>query len=92
MCWNYQGAGHPRFHNIIQEYWKEFSLNILSLLEPRVNGIRADGIIAKMRILNSFRVEANGFARGIWLCWNEEIHVHVLDFHPQVIHSQGIHV
>ncbi|MBA0694313.1 hypothetical protein Goari_004624 [Gossypium aridum] len=40
-------------------------------LKLGVSGARADGIIAKIGYPNSFRVEANGFAGGIWLCWND---------------------
>lgn len=68
ISWNYQGAGHLRFHNIIKEYRKDFSLNLICLLKAWVSGIRADGIISKLEFLNFFRVEANRFVEGIWIC------------------------
>lgn len=64
MCWNCQGACHPRFHYFV-EYCKEFSSSLLCLLGTRVSGARTDGIIAKLGYINSFRVKANGFAGGI---------------------------
>lgn len=48
LCWNFQRAGHPRFHNIVKEYRKEFVSNLFCFLEPRVSGARVDSIIAKM--------------------------------------------
>lgn len=86
ICWNCQRAGHPRFHNIVKEYRKEFTPNLFCFLEPRVSGTRANEIIAKMSFSNSFRVKANGFAGVIWLCWNEDTQVEILNFHPRVIH------
>lgn len=65
MCWNCQGADHPCFHNMIKEYHKEFSPDILCLLKTRISGTRVIGIIAKLSFCNSFKVEANGFAGGI---------------------------
>lgn len=55
MCWNCQGAGHPRFHKIIRKYRHEISPNVLCLLEPRISGIRADGIIAKLGFFTLFQ-------------------------------------
>ncbi|KAK8292989.1 hypothetical protein V6Z12_D06G159300 [Gossypium hirsutum] len=69
-------AGHPRFYNFVKEYRVEFLPDLFCLLEPQVSGARADGIIAKIGYLNSFKVEANGFAGGIWLYWDEDV-VHV---------------
>lgn len=85
MCWNCKGAGHSRFHSFIKNIVRNYP-NLLCLLETRVSGIRADGIIANLGYLNSFRVKANGFAGGIWVCWNEDLFVDILNIHSQVIH------
>ncbi|MBA0849510.1 hypothetical protein Goshw_016955 [Gossypium schwendimanii] len=37
--------------------------------EPKVSGHKADEIIAKLRLHYSYRVEARGFLRGIWIGW-----------------------
>ncbi|PPD83329.1 hypothetical protein GOBAR_DD19744 [Gossypium barbadense] len=51
-----------------------------------VSRVKADGIITKIGYPDSFRVEANGFAGGIWLCWNNDIMVDILNRHSQVVH------
>ncbi|MBA0827858.1 hypothetical protein Goarm_012602 [Gossypium armourianum] len=54
--------------------------------DVEVSRVRADGIITKIGYPNSFRVEANGFAEGIWLCWTNDIMVDILNIHSQVVH------
>ncbi|MBA0860411.1 hypothetical protein Goshw_017468 [Gossypium schwendimanii] len=44
-----------------------------------VSEARVDDIISKIWYLTSFQVEANWFAGGIWICWNEDFPVDVLD-------------
>ncbi|KAJ4834585.1 hypothetical protein Tsubulata_040731 [Turnera subulata] len=56
-------------------------------MEPRVSGKRAERIIKKLRFPNSHRVEARGFAGGIWLLWDDDrVHITILHNHPQFIH------
>ncbi|KAK5772133.1 hypothetical protein PVK06_048404 [Gossypium arboreum] len=86
--WNCQGAGHPRFHNVMNEYKKDFFSDLICLFETRVSRARVDGIIAKLGYPNSLKVEANRFASGIWLCWNENILVDILEIHCYMIHSR----
>lgn len=71
----------------MKEYQKEFSPNLFCFFEPRISGTWVDGILAKMGFSSSFRVEENGFAGGIWLCWNDDTQVEILKFHPQIIHA-----
>lgn len=68
VVWNCQGMGHLRFRNIMKGYRKDLSPNLFCFLEPRVSGARVDSFIARMRFRNSFKVEANGFGGGIWVC------------------------
>lgn len=86
FCWNFQGVGHPKFHNFMSEYKRDFSTDLVCLLETRINDTRADGVIAKMRFPNSFRAEVNGFIGSIWLCWTDNIIADVLEVHFQVVH------
>lgn len=55
-----QGCANSKFPQILREYSKEFKLNILSLLEPRVSGFEADSIIEKLGLDRTHRVEAVG--------------------------------
>lgn len=33
-----------------------------------------------------FKVKVNGFAEGIWLCWDNDFFVNIIYIHPQVVH------
>lgn len=85
IFWNCQGTGHPRFHKFVVEYRREFNLDIFCFFETRVSGDRVDGIISKLGFDNSHRNEVVCFVGGIWVLWNDTVHVDIVDFHPQVI-------
>ncbi|KAH1096692.1 hypothetical protein J1N35_013613 [Gossypium stocksii] len=51
--------------------------DIVSLLETRVSGAKADKIIAKLGFQFSHRVEAIGFFGGIWLGWNNFVRLKI---------------
>ncbi|TYG52705.1 hypothetical protein ES288_D09G050100v1 [Gossypium darwinii] len=53
-----------------------------------ISGIQVDGVIAKLGFPNSFRIEANGFAGGVWVVWNENILIDILELHPQMIYMR----
>ncbi|KAK5840181.1 hypothetical protein PVK06_009066 [Gossypium arboreum] len=65
--------------------------DIISLLENRVSGSKADRIIAKLGFQFSHRVEAIGYARGICIGWNKSVKVKILQNHPQFIITQVWH-
>ena len=50
--------------------------DLLVLLETGISGDVAEEVCHKTKFTNNIRVEAKGFAGGIWLLWNEsEINV-----------------
>ncbi|XP_040943158.1 uncharacterized protein [Gossypium hirsutum] len=65
--------------------------DIISLLENRVSGSKADRIIAKLGFQFLHRVEAIGYARGICIGWNKSVKVKILQNHPQFIITQVWH-
>ncbi|MBA0754494.1 hypothetical protein Gogos_020683, partial [Gossypium gossypioides] len=46
---------------------KDSHPDVISLFETRVSGRKADSVISRLGFPNSFRVEAVGFAGGIWI-------------------------
>lgn len=66
---------------MISEYRKEFHPEVLCLIETRVSGCLADDIVTKLGYCNSFRVEANDFAGGIWLYWTDDVSVDIIQIH-----------
>ncbi|KAK5832587.1 hypothetical protein PVK06_016389 [Gossypium arboreum] len=56
---------------VFWEYNRQHKLDLISLLETRVSGEKANLVIAKLGINNSHRVEAVGFSGGIWIGWKD---------------------
>ncbi|KAH1130005.1 hypothetical protein J1N35_001383, partial [Gossypium stocksii] len=82
---NADDCANIKFPRIFREYNMEYKPDIVSLLAPRVSGVKADGIIVKLGFQFSHRVEAIGFSRGIWIGWKDSIHLEVVRSHPQFI-------
>ncbi|KAL1156476.1 hypothetical protein V6Z11_A08G094900 [Gossypium hirsutum] len=80
-----RGCARDKFPRIFREYNREHSPNIISLLETRVSGSKADNIIAKLGFLNSHCIEAIGFLAGIWIGWKNSIHLEIIFNHPRLI-------
>ncbi|KAG8488864.1 hypothetical protein CXB51_016750 [Gossypium anomalum] len=82
------GCASVKFHRIFQEYYREHSPDIISLLETRVSRSKAAKIIAKLGFPNSHRVEAIGFSGGIWIGWKNSVRLKIIFNHPQFIMAQ----
>ncbi|KAL4278142.1 hypothetical protein GQ457_03G020710 [Hibiscus cannabinus] len=72
----------------LQEVCRKYNPCLVALLEPRISGNRANGIIRSMGFRNSFRVEAHGFSGGIWVLWRDSIEVEILSVSNQFIHGR----
>ncbi|KAG8503914.1 hypothetical protein CXB51_001863 [Gossypium anomalum] len=68
-----KGCASDKFPRIFWEYNRDYSPDIISLLETRVSGSKADNIIAKLEFSFSHRVEAIGFSGGIWIGWKNSV-------------------
>ncbi|KAJ4833138.1 hypothetical protein Tsubulata_006247 [Turnera subulata] len=89
LTWNCQGAGKRKFPRLCRDFCRNNKPDLLVILEPRISGKRADYVIKKLGFSNSHRVEARGFAGGIWLLWDESrVQVSILFNHPQFIHTR----
>ncbi|KAJ4825017.1 hypothetical protein Tsubulata_050912 [Turnera subulata] len=87
--WNCRGAGKKQFVRKFKDLSVETQPYIAIVVEPRVSGQKANRIIRQLKFSNSYRVEARGFAGGIWLLWDEEVvQIQVLHCHTQFIHVQ----
>lgn len=79
LIWNWRGAGNKRFPGLIRDYVKLYGLGFLAILEPHISGPKADSVIEKLSFDGIFRVDAIGFAGGIWCPWKKsEINIEVL--------------
>ncbi|KAJ4833299.1 hypothetical protein Tsubulata_004319 [Turnera subulata] len=89
MVWNCQGAGKRKFVRNCNEFCRINKPEVLAIVEPRISGRRATQVVRRLRFSSSHRVEARGFAGGIWLLWDEtRIQMSILFNHPQFIHAK----
>lgn len=63
----------------------EHKPDIVSLLETRVSGTKADNIIAKLGFQFSHHVKAIGYSGSIWIGWKDTICLDVIHSHSQFI-------
>ena len=65
---------------------KIYEPDIVAILEPKVSGAKADYFIKGNGFEFSHRVEAEGFAGGIWILWNRDFTMEFVVNHKQYIH------
>jgi hypothetical protein len=87
LSWNCRGAGGAPFTRALRNYISANGPEIQLILEPRISGERADAICAKFPRYAKSRVDARGFAGGIWLWWLSDR----LNLSVEISHSQFIH-
>ncbi|PPD99217.1 hypothetical protein GOBAR_DD03744 [Gossypium barbadense] len=63
----------PKFVRIVKNYFVEFKVDVVAFLMTRINGTKVDGIIAKIGMDRSHRIEAQSFAGGVWVCWSNNV-------------------
>ena len=88
MFWNTQGAASPSFRRSFFTMVQNYKPSLVVLLEPRISGYKADNFIKRSGFDNSYRVEAEGFAGGIWVLWKDFLQVEVVASHSQYVHLQ----
>lgn len=65
LIWNLQGAGSNDFHRAFRHLLNRNRVDIVTFLEPRVSGERADRICDRLGFTNNVCVESKGFAGGV---------------------------
>lgn len=89
LAWNIRGAGTRIFPSLIRDLVGRHKLSLLLLVETRYGGSKADQIIKKIGFPKYCKVDANGFAGGFWLLWdNSMVDVEILETHKQFIHAR----
>ncbi|XP_031095268.1 uncharacterized protein LOC115999567 [Ipomoea triloba] len=83
-----QGAVSRTFRRTLKQYCRDFSSNIICLLEPKTSGNQANNICFGLGFDEWVRIEAVGFSGGIWVLWNLPLKVVVMNKHSQFINLQ----
>ncbi|XP_057426589.1 uncharacterized protein LOC130720022 [Lotus japonicus] len=88
ITWNVRGAAAKGFPLLIKDLVYRHRVSCVALFETRVSGSRAKAIVKSLGFDQSFIVEAEGFAGGIWILWKgHEVQVEVLRAHRQFVHA-----
>lgn len=70
--------GNDSFCRFFNKYIKDHNLTLAVILEPKISGIKMDGVIIIMGFEFSHRIELMGFRGGIWLTWSNKLLVDML--------------
>ncbi|XP_031131984.1 uncharacterized protein LOC116033375 [Ipomoea triloba] len=78
------GAASKSFQRALKQFVRDFTPQIICILEPKISGNQANVICSKFGFEEWLRVEAVGFSGGIWVLWKNCI-LEVLHTHPQFV-------
>ncbi|CAL1381560.1 unnamed protein product [Linum trigynum] len=70
FTWNCRGAGSKRFLRVFREYRRKYRPSIVIIVEPKINGDKAEEVIKEMRFDKQLVVDAAGQSGGIWVLWD----------------------
>lgn len=73
MVWNAQGVGSQAFLSVLREIIRAHKPVVFALVETHMGGDYADSIASKLNYSGHTRVDAEGFAGGIWVFWKSEL-------------------
>lgn len=73
VSWNVRGAGKKGFNSQVRYLISKYDLDILALVETRVNSNRAHKIIERINLPNFVEILPKGFSGGIWLLWKNSM-------------------
>ncbi|KAI9112959.1 hypothetical protein K1719_016073 [Acacia pycnantha] len=83
------GAASKGIAAVVREIRKQYKIDIVAILEPRVSGTQENKIIRSWGFKHSRRVEAEGFSSGVWLLWErEDLLVTVIWSEEQFLHCK----
>lgn len=70
LSWNVKGAEAGDFRRTFRDLISSHHPDVVILTETRISGKRADNIISSLGFERYTKVNAMGFAGGIWVLWN----------------------
>ncbi|CAN1146793.1 Putative ribonuclease H protein At1g65750 [Linum perenne] len=90
FSWNCRGASHDNFFKAFKSYMKEYSPEVVILVEPKISGAKAEKVCSKLGFDEYCRVEAVGFSGGIWVLWHpSNVILKVIEMSNQILHLEG---
>jgi len=68
LFWNCRGAQNKRFCSIANDLRRSCKVDVMEIIDPKMNGVVANKIIEKLGFNVSFKVEAQGDMKGFSCC------------------------
>ncbi|GLT52768.1 hypothetical protein SLA2020_260880 [Shorea laevis] len=88
MSWNCRGATNNDFKRSVMDIKREHNPGIFVIMETKLAGNRAAEVAQSLEYPKWEIVDADGFAGGIWLLWDDSrFTIDILNKGSQVIHS-----
>ena len=85
---NIRRVQHPDFKRLLSKLIARDKMKIVILIETRIDGPKATQIASTLPFSNVEMISTIGFARSIWLLWNEEeVQIEVVNKMKQDIHA-----
>ncbi|KAK8631406.1 hypothetical protein V6N13_028194 [Hibiscus sabdariffa] len=69
-----------------KQFLRDNKPDVVVFVEPRICGKKVDSVISLLGFLHSHRIEATGFAGGIWAAWYDSVLVTIEITHFQFMH------
>ncbi|OMO51807.1 reverse transcriptase [Corchorus capsularis] len=83
-----RGAGNKKFRRHVIDMINIYKSSIMAVVEPRVSGATARRVLRELRMPKFHIADPEGFAGGIWLCWEESIlSLEVVFSSSQMVHA-----
>lgn len=87
LNWNCRGALSPNFCNVVNNMIHVHSPAIMIIMETKVCGDRAKGIVDRIHIDGAIIANSIGLSGGLWLLWDSnQVEVVELSSTEQEIH------
>lgn len=67
LVWNCRGMDSKGCQRLLKEFCRQYRPNIIILVEIKVSGIKAYGIIGSLGFSNWIHVESVGYSGEIWV-------------------------
>ncbi|OMO50810.1 reverse transcriptase [Corchorus capsularis] len=88
IIWNSRGTGNKTFRHHAIDMISTYKPSIMAVVELRVSGATARRVLRRLKMPKFHIADPEGFAGGIWLCWEESIlSLEVVFSSPQLVHA-----
>lgn len=79
------------FPSLVHDLKMKYNIHVFIILEPRISGDRAKRVIYKLGFDNNYKVEVEGYSRGIWILWDaNRVIIDIINTTLQCIHTSVV--